>query len=482
MQRYLNLMKEAKTWVDAHREDLIRELQAWARIPSVSRADLAAPGMPFGPDCRKMLDFAMERGAAYGYQVQDHEGCACSITMGDGENAIGMIAHLDVVPVGDGWIFPPYEATYLPEYDVMIGRGVSDNKGPAIMGLFAMEFLREKGYPLKHGLTLLCGTSEETGMQDMQMLLDHGMRFPKVSLVQDASFPVNYGQKGSIDGTLTFPASGNLLTFDAGSVRNVIPDLAECVVALPADVVRAAFDQLSEELTAPVTITAQGEHTRISASGRAGHAAFPAGSANAILHLTRALSAAGILEGDCANAIRQIADLTSDPYGQSEGVAYHDEMSGDLTLVYGVAHLRDGVLSLSVDCRSSITCDGEKLEADLRADWTRRGAEVIKLERTAPFYIPKDDPRVVALQALYQEATGRDDEPYTMGGGTYSRVVPNAISFGPGMPGQKPDRSAYLPEGHGSAHGRDETVDIENLCVGCAIYAAALAALDDLTD
>ncbi|MBE6936897.1 MAG: M20 family metallopeptidase, partial [Ruminococcaceae bacterium] len=106
MQRYLNLMQEAKTWIDAHREDLIRELQAWARIPSVSRADLSAPGMPFGPDCRKMLDFAMERGAAYGYQVQDHEGRACSITLGDPENAIGMIAHLDVVPVGDGWIYP----------------------------------------------------------------------------------------------------------------------------------------------------------------------------------------------------------------------------------------------------------------------------------------------------------------------------------------------------------------------------------------
>ena len=86
------------------------------------------------------------------------------------------------------------------------------------------------------------------------------------------------------------------------------------------------------------------------------------------------------------------------------------------------------------------------------------------------------------MQAVYKAATGRDDEPFTMGGGTYSRVVPNAISFGPGFPGKKADRSAYLPEGHGSAHGRDETVDIENLCTGFAIYVAALAALDDLTE
>jgi len=314
------------------------------------------------------------------------------------------------------------------------------------------------------------------------MLRAHGMRFPKVSLVQDAFFPVNYGQKGSIDGMLAFPAGGNLLAFDAGSVRNVIPDLAECVVARPTDQVRAAFAALPEALTAPITIEAAGDHTKLSAVGRSGHAAFPAGGENAILYLARALSAAGILTGDCADAIREIAALTADPYGQSEGVAYSDEISGDLTLVYAVAHLRDGVLSLSVDCRSSITCDGEKLEAALRADWARRGAEITHFERTAPFYIPKDDPRVVAMQALYHAATGRDDVPYTMGGGTYSRVVPNAISFGPGMPGEKPDRAAFLPAGHGGAHGRDESVDIESLCVGCAIYAAAIAALDDLTD
>ena len=139
-------------------------------------------------------------------------------------------------------------------------------------------------------------------------------------------------------------------------------------------------------------------------------------------------------------------------------------------------------MSLSVDSRYSITLDGAQLEAALREDWARRGCTVGHFERSDPFYIPKDDPYVVALQTLYHAATGRDDEPYTMGGGTYSRAVPNAISFGPGMPGQRPDWSAFLPEGHGNAHGRDEVVDMNKIYECCAIYAAAIAALDDLTD
>ena len=97
-----------------------------------------------------------------------------------------------------------------------------------------------------------------------------------------------------------------------------------------------------------------------------------------------------------------------------------------------------------------------------------------------PFYIPVDDPRVVALQALYKDVTGRDDPPYAMGGGTYSRAVPGAISFGPGMPGIKRDYSAFLPEGHGGAHGRDEVLPIDKLLTVSRIYVAALAELDGI--
>ena len=476
------LLAKAEEWIAAHRKEFIAELQGIARIPSVSRADLAQPGAPFGPDCRKVLDYALERGRYYGFDTADHDGYAGSITWGDYDHSIGVIAHLDVVPVGDGWVYPTFGATYLPEHDVLIGRGVDDNKSAFVGGLFAMRVLREFGVPMRHGVRLICGTSEETGMQDMAALRRKGHRFPGTSLVPDAGFPVNYAQKGMIDGAIQVPCEGNLLAFDAGSVRNVIPDEAVCNIAADEKTVRAALAQADAADLERIAIVPAEGGTRVTAAGKSGHAAFPAGGDNAIGRLARVLTASGLLSGTAKSAIAALAELTADANGISEGVAFSDEPSGDLTLVYGVAHLRDGVLTLSVDCRYPVTMDGTHLERSLRAAWGAWGFIVKEFDLSTPFYIPVDDPRVETLMALYKEVTGRDDPPYAMGGGTYSRAVPGAISFGPGMPGSKRDYSAFLPEGHGGAHGRDEVLPVDKLLTCSRIYTAALAALDEVVE
>lgn len=480
-QAYTKLLSQATAWIEAHKEEYISEVQGVSRIPSVSKAEEAQPGAPFGADCRRVLDYMMERGRHYGFDVQDHDGYAVSVSMGDPVDSIGMIAHLDVVPVGDGWAYPPYGATYLPEYDVLVGRGVSDNKGSAITALFAMRMLRELKWPLRHGLRLLCGSSEETGMQDMKHLAAAGMAFPKLSLVPDAGFPVNYGQKGSVDATLAILCTGNLIQLDAGTVRNVIPDLAQCTVAAAYEDVQKALTKVVPETAERITLEACEEGTRIAAHGRSGHAASPDGCVNAIAVLTDALCQMDILDGSCAKAIREVAALTADAHGESEGVSYEDEESGKLTLVYGVAHLKDGVLTISADSRFCVTLRKAQLVPQLEENWTARGFEIVRLEAADPFYIAKTDERVVALQELYKEVTGRDDEPYTMGGGTYSRVVPNAISFGPGLRGEEHDMS-FLPEGHGGAHGRDEVLFLDSAMTAFRIYAVALAMLDEATE
>lgn len=480
MERYAALMERAQEWIDAHREEFITELQGFVRIPSVSRADLASPGMPFGPDCRRVLDHALARGRHYGFRTEDHDGYAASLCLGDGENCIGIAAHLDVVPEGEGWVYPPYGATWLPEHNTLIGRGADDNKGAAVAALFAMRILRDTGWPLRRGVRLMLGTSEETGMQDMKHLRQTGFRFPAVSLVPDAGFPVNYGQKGNIDAALAIPCEGTLVSLDAGEAPNVIPASAQCVLACGEAAVRAAMARLDETLTAPITVEARGEETLVTAAGRAGHAAFPAGGDNAIMRLCAFLDASGLLRGSCAGAIRELTALTADAYGQSEGAACSDEASGPLTLVYGMASISGGMLRVTADCRFPITAQGAALAAQLQQHWAGRGFTVTAFELTEPFHIPRESPVVETLQAVYRTATGREDAPYVMGGGTYSKAIPNAVSFGPGMPGKRADFSAFLPPGHGQYHGPDEAVCMEKLYDCCRIYTAAIAALDDL--
>lgn len=482
-EKMSNLLKQADEWINAHHDEFVEELQGMTRIPSISRADLAEPGAPFGPECRRMLDYALERGRHFGFETFDHDGYAGSICLGDTDmdNSIGLLVHLDVVPEGDGWIYPPYEAVYLPEHDAIIGRGSDDNKLGAVAMLYVLRMLKEFGYPLKHGVRIMCGTSEETGMHDMIALRDKGMKFPKISLVPDAGFPVNYGQKGSANADISIVCEGNLVSFDAGTARNVVPDHAECVVAVSEADVKAAFEKIDCECMKSVSIAACEEGTRITATGKATHSASPENGVNAINVLTCALSKSGILTGSCADAVKRVYEMTSEFYGNNEKVAYRDEMSGDLTLVYGVAHLNDGKLTLNPDCRTPVTCDVEKLIADLTDAWTGWGFEVSRTGISKPYYISKEDPHVVALQKLFKDVTGRDDEPFVMGGGNYARVVPNAFSFGPGMD-TKTKISDFLPAGHGACHGRDEVALMEKLFNCARIYVLAIVLFDSMTD
>lgn len=474
-----DVARRADQWLEAHREELIREIQAMVRIPSVSHPEEAKPGAPFGEACRRVLDHALERGRAYGFDTEDLDGYAGVISMGERENAIGMISHLDVVPVGEGWIYPPFEAAYLPEHDAIIGRGADDNKGPAVMSLFVMRMLREWGVPLRHGLALYVGTSEENGMHDMNALREKGHVFPKLSLVPDAGFPVNYGQKGSLNGFISTKVGGNLLAFEAGSAFNVIPDKAECVVAAKEEAVRTALEALPEELKNRLTVETADGGVRILASGQSGHAAHPDGSINAIAVLSEALDRSGLLTGSAAQAVAGLHRLTRDSHGISEGVFFEDEISGPITLVYSMASFSSGVLRVGLDSRYPITCPGGELQASLIRAWAALGFVPDRLDRTDPFYIDKESPVVTALQAVYHTLTGSDAPPYTMGGGTYSRAVPNAISFGPGVPGQS-RVGEFLPEGHGGAHGRDEALLLEKLTHCARVYAAALIELDGL--
>ena len=475
------LLRKADQWIEEHKDEFICDLQELVRIPSVSRADLMQPGAPFGPDCRKMLDFTLEWGRKYGFTVYDHEGYAGSICYGDPDNAIGMFVHMDVVPEGDGWIYPPYGATYLPEYDAIIGRGADDNKSSAVACLFVMRMLRDLKWPLKHGLRLYCGLSEETGMQDMTALLEKGMQFPKISLVPDSGFPVNFGQNGSVSADLSAECTGNLLSFDGGMVRNSVPDHAECVIDVSADRVAAAFAALDAEITSAVVIASCENGTRLTAAGKSAHTAMPQNGINAIWLLSRALTASGLLTGSCKARIAKLSELSGEYTGINEGVSYRDEISGSLSVVYSVAHLKDGVLTIGMNSRTPVTCDAQKLTDDLTNYWKNEGLAVTDLSCSKPYYVSPDDPYVVALQKVFHDVTGLDSKPFVMSGGNYAKVIPGAYSYGAGL-GTKVSIRDFMPEGHGSFHGKDETVIMERLHNCARIYAAALAALDEMTE
>ena len=89
--------------------DMIDTLQRWIRVPSV-RADKSAENAPFGAEVRRALDVAMADINRLGMNARDVDGYCCDAEIGEGEETLAVLAHLDVVPEGDGWDYDPYGA------------------------------------------------------------------------------------------------------------------------------------------------------------------------------------------------------------------------------------------------------------------------------------------------------------------------------------------------------------------------------------
>ena len=179
--------------ISALEPQLIATLQKWVRIPSVKAEP--APGAPFGPECRRALDAALEDAANMGFSVKNYEGYAGDVEMGEGDEAdtLGILCHLDVVPAGDGWAVDPFAAVI--EGDKMYGRGTGDDKGPAVAALYAMKAVKDAGIPLKRKVRLILGCDEESGWEDMAYYQAHA-QMPAQGFSPDANFPVINTEKG----------------------------------------------------------------------------------------------------------------------------------------------------------------------------------------------------------------------------------------------------------------------------------------------
>ena len=475
MTDFTNILSDARKWLENHKNEMIRDLREFVSIRSVSRADLAGEGAPFGAEVRNMLDYALLTGAKYGFVTCNADGYYGKITLGNDDNSIGMIAHLDVVPEGVNWIHPPYEGVV--EGDFMYGRGVSDNKGSAIACMYVMRMVKEMNLPVKHGLRLILGCSEETGMQDMQ---EYNKREKSclVTLVPDAAFPVCYAQKGSLTAYAEIAAGDEICAFNGGEVDNMVPPLAKCALNMEYEEVKNAFEE-KNLLSDTIVLTIENEKPCVTAHGVASHAASPENGVSAIHMLSGALLEAGILSGESEKAMKAVHFISQGFYGEHAGIACEDEDTGKTTMVIGIAKTRSGKIEVHADCRLSIKADIQENLDSMKNAMEGAGFTVTTLESTSPVYIPKDHPMVVNLMDAYREITGDETDAYTMGGGTYSRCLENAITFGLGMRAFSA-RPENLSAGHGGAHAPDEYQSITALIESTLVFLISVLKLDKI--
>ena len=109
----------------------------------------------------------------------------------------------------------------------------------------------------------------------------------------------------------------------------------------------------------------------------------------------------------------------------------------------------------------------------------RPGPNVRAFRCGPPCYFRKDHPLVQVLTEVYRDVTGDASEPFIMTGGNYASLLPNALGFGPGMPGREFPEHIF-PQGHGDYHQCDESEDWEHIIKFMQVYAMAILRLDSM--
>ena len=443
--------------IDKSRDEFVATLQRWIRTPSVKGE--AADGAPFGSDVRKMLDTAVEDAGKMGFSVRNFDGYACDITLGEAEEKIAVLGHLDVVPVGDGWTKPPFEG--MIEDGRIYGRGTNDDKGPSLAALFAMKAIRDAGIPLKKSIRLILGCDEESGWEDMAYYGAHE-KIPDIGFSPDASFPLINTEKGMVVLELRAPAAGTglkVLEMATGDRVNVIP--GECIARVEGGIEIAEKARAYAEKTGlPYRAEVTENGVVLTATGIPGHSAYPEGRRNAIgmmLLLLRELGAEGPI-ATLAEAVGTEHD------GKSLGCACRDEVSKQLTCNMGILHLENGEWYGTLDFRCPVSADQEKIKREAAAHLP--GFSVTVETQKPPHHVPADSDLVQQLLAAYEAETGLKGEPMSTGGGTYAKVLKQGVAFG-----------ALFPDEEDLAHQADEYENIDRLMLAIRIFANALIRL-----
>ena len=149
--------------VEELRDEFLNSLVEILKINSVEGKKL--PGMPFGEGPNEALEKALEICDDLGFNTVNLDGYVGYAEYGSGEDYVAVLGHLDVVPEGEGWMYPPYGAEI--HDGKLYARGVMDDKGPIFAALYGLKAIKDLGLPLSKRVRVIFGTNEESGSHDM---------------------------------------------------------------------------------------------------------------------------------------------------------------------------------------------------------------------------------------------------------------------------------------------------------------------------
>lgn len=411
---------------------MLQALHGLLSIPSVTSGPEG--GHPFGPHSAQALDYVLRLCQSLGFRTQNCQGKVGWAEIGQGEDLAAALVHLDVVPAGEGWDYPPFALTQANGR--LYGRGVVDDKGPAIACIYAMKDLLDSGAPLARRIRIIFGLAEEGGDWSDMEHYRQTQQAPVFGFTPDGMFPAIYGEKGFATYQLSLPlASSGVEHLEGGQAENVGAD--------------RCFAQVNGQ--------------RVEARGRSCHGSKPWEGDNAISKLMEQLS--GLPVADWYNRC-----IGRDLYGERLGCACQDNQLGQLTVNVGKVRTLEDRIVFWLDIRYPACTTAEDILSQIQASAAPFGVDTMLEYYQKPVYMEQDGPLITALMDAYRQVTGDSTaQPMRLGGGTYAKAMEHIAAFGPMLPGREP-----------TEHRPNESIALEDFLLLREIYRQAILRLAQL--
>lgn len=454
--------------VNKYKEDFLKDLNTLVSYESVRDESTKGDNAPFGKACRDVLDAMLNIAKRDGFKTSDIDGYAGVVEYGESDETFGVLGHLDIVPLGEGWTKDPLKVTLEDGY--LFGRGVMDDKGPALAGYYALKIIRDLNIPLKKRVMLITGCDEESGMECMEYYCKHA-EIPQMGFVPDANFPVIYGEKGGLHVGLVSDDETVIVKMNAGSRANIVIGKADVTVKSMSDNQKSLFKFYCRTQGVEGSIVEEDGFVTLHIDGVFAHAAFPYTGINAAVLLFNFI---GVAYDD--QLAKDLYFMLKDWMGKPVGIDKDGVYMSFLTMSTGVVHIENNHTDILIDIRYPNDTNADEIMTKFN-ECTASLKSNIKAEMrhdSKPLFVDPDSRLVKDLMSVYQKYTHDTfSSPITIGGGTYARKFENFVSFGPELPNEVIETDAFV----GGCHQRDEGIKLDNLLQAIAIYADAIVTL-----
>ncbi len=410
--------------------DFKKDLACLVEINSVQ--DEPAENAPFGKNVRLVLDEFLSLARSMGFQTIDYDGFAGEVVFGEGKD-FGILCHLDIVPPGklSDWNSDPFTLTNAD--GKLFGRGVLDDKGPALLILYALKNLKDENFRPSRKIRLILGCNEESGWECIAKLKELNA-LPEEGFSPDADFPVIYAEKGIAHVKFFFDCDEKLENIKGGQALNMVCDKVEATC--PVDL------NLLKDYSLSV------ENGNVVSVGKTAHGSLPHKGVNAFLKILPYLEKTNLVSEEVRKKL----------FENSTDVLRFNDDSGNITFSPDVVAKENGKLSVVVDVRYPATVDFRLIEKEFE-----KIAPYEILSHQPSLYVGKNDELVKTLCSVYNEITSSPIEPIAIGGGTYARALKKGVAFGP-----------VFRDEDAVCHEPNEYMKVEDLLKAYEIYKSAI--------